>query len=255
MHGAHRVGLALVGIVAPVQPSRRGVQAGSGGEQLGVHLAQLHPYGLRFGKIWTLTDVAGQEIKSPLGRPQVIGGVSAGEGALVISDPPAWGPHHVAIGHEHLVELHAARDGGPHAKHLPVIQQLDALPVHLHYREHHPARIRRVTLHGAPNHQVLGGGSHRGKPLTGRQPVATFDPGQFGFQNLGAVLVQVCLRTQRGAEGSTGDVGQEPVALFRRGMESDDACRVIVHLKQLGSVGLPAGHSLQHLVPGAEPAG
>ena len=181
--------------------------------------------------------------------------VGAAEGALVLGDPATGRADHVAVGHEHVVELHAAGDGGAHAQHLPVVEQLHAVPVDVNHGEHHAAGIGGVALDGAPHHEVLRRCSHRGEALAGRQAVAALHPGEFRLEDLGTVLVEVGLGAQRGAEGTVGDDRKQVVALLRRRVVGDDPRGVVVDLQQLGGVGLPAGHALQHPVPGAEPAG
>ena len=87
------------------------------------------------------------------------------------------------------------------------------------------------------------------------EPVAAVDRGQFGGERLGAVLVEVGLGAERGEIRAVDDLRQEAVALRRRGVEADDAGRVVVDLQQLGGVGVPVRHAFEDPVEAAEVAG
>jgi hypothetical protein len=61
--------------------------------------------------------------------------------------------------------------------------------------------------------------------------------------------------SERGQVGTVDDLGKVAISLSGRGVEADDAGGVVVHLQQLGGVGVPVGHRFEDPVEPAEVAG
>ena len=150
----------------------------------------------------------------------MVGGVAARERTRVVVDPATRGADDIVGGHEDIFERHAARHRGAHAQHLPIVEQRDTWGVGRHDGEHHPPGIGRVALDGAPHHQVLGNRGNRGERLARRQAIATIDRGQLRGQSLGAVLVEVGLRTERSEICALDDLRQ---ILVQKGFATDQS--------------------------------